>query len=217
MNSKTLLMLGITASLMACGGSKKKQPIEANEAKQITEQASSNFTIDTESSVINWAGHKVGGSHHGTLCLKSGNLAIEDDKLLSGSFVIDMNTIVNMDLTDAKMNQQLVDHLKSSDFFDVQKYPEAKFEITQTTKLENNRYQIDGNLTLKDITKNISLYAKINKDHEDRYTAITDTFAIDRTQWGVNYGSKNIFKDLKDAIINDAMDIQIVINSKIKE
>ena len=106
-------------------------------------------------------------------------------------------------------------HLKSADFFDVEKYPEGKFTITGVEELSGSEYthKISGNLELKEAVKNISFDATISKDG-DTYTAKTATFTIDRTQWGVNYGSKNIFKDLKDAFINDDMEITITLVAK---
>ncbi|EGJ71583.1 YceI family protein [Bacteroides coprosuis DSM 18011] len=213
MKQKPLFVLVAALGLAACGSGNKQKPIEATDAKEVATATQQTLRIDPATSVINWAGHKVGGSHHGVLSLTSGNLSIDKDQLLSGTFIIDMNSIVDKDLTDGKLNDMLVNHLKSADFFDVEKYPEASFQITSTTLLSDNYYQIEGNLKMKEETKNITFNATITLEN-DIYTAVTDTFAIDRTQWGVNYGSKNIFKDLKDKIIEDNMDVQIVITAK---
>jgi ABC-type Fe3+/spermidine/putrescine transport system ATPase subunit len=66
-----------------------------------------------------------------------------------------MNKILCEDLTDAKMNEQLVGHLKNADFFDVAKYPEGKFTITTVEKLNDgvNTHRISGNLELKGVSK----------------------------------------------------------------
>jgi polyisoprenoid-binding protein YceI len=161
---------------------------------------------------VAWKGYKPGGSHHGTLGIKQGELSVENGELVSGTFTLDMNKILCEDLTDAKMNEQLVGHLKNADFFDVAKYPEGKFTITTVEKLNDgvNTHRISGNLELKGVSKNITFDANVTNEGTS-YKATTATFTIDRTQWGVNYGSKNIFKDLKDSFINDDMEVTITI------
>lgn len=114
------------------------------------------------------------------------------------------------------MNKMLVDHLKSADFFDVATHPEAKFEITSSEAVAGNdsiNYKISGNLTLKGVDKNVTFGAKVTKDGEV-YTAVSEKFAIDRTQWGVNYGSKSVFADLKDKIVSDNIELKIKIVAK---
>ena len=193
--------------------SKSGNKVDASESQAAAVSVGAQkLAVDTINSKIAWTGYKPAGSHHGTLAIKHGELSIEGDELKSGSFVFDMNKIVNEDLTDAKMNEQLVGHLKSADFFDVAKYPEGKFTITKVEKLNDgvSTHRISGNLELKGVSKNISFDANVTNEG-NTYKATTVTFKIDRTQWGVNYGSKNIFKDLKDSFINDDMEITITI------
>ncbi len=209
-----ILILLVFAS---CNSKPGKNKIEASAAQTAVGTAGSQkLLVDTLKSTIAWQGFKPGGSHHGTLGIKSGELTLEGTELKTGTFVLDMNKIVNQDLTDQTMNAKLVGHLKSPDFFDVAKYPEGKFTITKTEKLKEgtNKFRVSGNLTLKEVTKNISFEMSVSKVG-DSFIAKTATFTIDRTQWGVNYGSKNIFKDLKDSFINDGMEITITIAAKI--
>jgi polyisoprenoid-binding protein YceI len=211
---KAYYLLAAVALFIATScSSKSGNKVDASDAKEATANVGSQkLVVDTLASTVAWKGYKPGGSHHGTLGIKQGELSVENGELVSGTFTLDMNKILCEDLTDAKMNEQLVGHLKNADFFDVAKYPEGKFTITTVEKLNDgvNTHRISGNLELKGVSKNITFDAKVTNEGTS-YKATTATFTIDRTQWGVNYGSKNIFKDLKDSFINDDMEVTITI------
>ena len=211
---KAYYLLAAVALFIATScSSKSGNKVDASDAKEATANVGSQkLVVDTLASTVAWKGYKPGGSHHGTLGIKQGELSVENGELVSGTFTLDMNKILCEDLTDAKMNEQLVGHLKSADFFDVAKYPEGKFTITTVEKLNDgvNSHRISGNLELKGVSKNITFDANVTNEGTI-YKATTATFTIDRTQWGVNYGSKNIFKDLKDSFINDDMEVSITI------
>ncbi|MDD4516496.1 YceI family protein [Massilibacteroides sp.] len=210
-----LIAIALIVLATACGGKSSGQKVEASAAKEVAVAEGKTLSVDLSASVINWKGFKPAGSHHGILSIKSGELYVDGDQLKSGNFVLDMTSINVQDLESGQGKEKLEGHLKSADFFDVENYPEGKFTITGVEVLSGGEYthRISGNLTLKDVEKNISFDAKIT-NNGDTYTATTATFTIDRTQWGVNYGSKNIFKDLKDSFINDEMEISITLVAK---
>ncbi|MDR3062043.1 MAG: YceI family protein [Dysgonamonadaceae bacterium] len=212
MKTHYLVLLSVLF-LVSCG-QQSKNKIEASDAKEAARAEGLKLSVNTSASTIHWTGFKPGGHHVGVLGIKNGELYVEGTTLKSGTFTLDMNAIICEDLKDTKSNQQLVGHLKSADFFDVEKYPEGKFTITGVEELSKGtdslNLKISGNLELKETSKNISFDATIKKDG-DNYIATTAPFSIDRTHWGVNYGSKNIFKDLKDSFINDDIEIRLVI------
>ena len=90
--------------------------------------------INISKSVVEWTGKKIGGSHTGAIKLKSGNLGLKGGDIIGGIVVMDMNSITNTDLTDEGYNQKLVGHLKSDDFFGVEKFPAATLTIKSATK-----------------------------------------------------------------------------------
>lgn len=194
-----------------------KNKVEGTDAQAAATGTGEKLVVDTQASSIHWVGSKVGGSHHGTIGIKSGELAVNGQDVASGSFVIDMNAIIDEDITDKKMNEMLVGHLKDEAFFDVAKYPESSFTITKVETVANANdsvtHMISGNLKLKDVDKNITFGAKVTKDG-DVYKAVTIPFTIDRTQWNVKYGSKTLFADLKENIVNDNIELQITISAK---
>ncbi|MDC9723197.1 MAG: YceI family protein [Urechidicola sp.] len=168
--------------------------------------------IDVDKSNVNWKGFKPTGEHFGTISISEGNLEINEGALVGGSFVFDMNTIVDTDMpADNKYNAQLVDHLKSADFFDVTKYPTATFVITSVKKAEGG-LSISGDLTIKDVTKNITFTAKFS-DEGGVNTLTSEKFMVNRADYNVTYKSKTFFNDLKDKFINDEFEISFEVKA----
>jgi polyisoprenoid-binding protein YceI len=163
------------------------------------------------SSVI-WTGSKPTGSHTGNVILKDGYLSFDHGNLVGGEFTIDMTSITCSDIESEKKNKYLVDHLKDEDFFDVNKFPEAKLVVNRVKNLEGSQFEMKGNMTIKGITNPVTFSADI-KINRNSYTAIAKII-IDRTKWGVEYKSGNIFKDLGDKIIYDDMEFDIFLVSE---
>lgn len=162
--------------------------------------------VNTEKSNIEWLGKKIGGQHEGNIQLNSGYFEIKDEKIVSGSFVIDMTSITNTDLKDDGSNQKLVGHLKSDDFFGVEKYPTASFVVTKSSKFSNGKATISGNITIKGKTESIS-FELVREGNEYR-----TVIEIDRSKFDVRYGSKSFFDNLGDKAINDmfTLDIKLI-------
>lgn len=208
---KVLFLILVVTVAVACNKPATNR-VEGTDAQSVADGSGEKLTVDTQASSIRWVGSKVGGAHNGTIALKAGKLAVAGEELVSGEFVIDMNGIVDEDLTDSTYNQMLVDHLKSADFFDVATYPESTFAVTKVEAVTSDTitHLVSGNLKLKDVEKNITFGANITKDG-DVYKAVTLPFSIDRTQWNVKYGSKTLFANLKDNIVDDNIQLQITI------
>lgn len=207
-----VLSLGVFALFMSCNQTSKQSKTESTAENQSMEMLDGDELVAcNHATKIYWSGSKPGGEHNGIIKLKEGGKFIVDDgELVGGEFVIDMNSIIDIDLDDAEMNAKLVGHLKSADFFNVDSFPEAKFVITKVEKSNMDGYNklITGNLTIKNITHEIAFNANV-KVNEGMVSAITEDIVLDRTRWNVNYGSKSIFKELKDKFINDEFTLKI--------
>jgi len=209
---KVIAFVAIGSSIVACG---KKDAVKTEEKKDVLAptELSTTFEVDTTSSTLAWKGGKINGdSHNGTINITSGTISVEKNNITAGNFVVNMNSIKDSDLPDEKAKGKLVGHLASPDFFDVAKFPTSKFEITGTEKLAQadsagNNYKIMGNMTIKDVTKNITIPANVTMD-STQFTA-TSKFNLDRTDFKVEYGSGKIFKDLKDKAINDIIEYEL--------
>lgn len=158
--------------------------------------------VNVSESTVTWKGYKVTGSHEGTIQLKSGHLEMDGDKLTGGEFVVDMTTIENSDL-DGDMKGKLEGHLKSDDFFGVSTHPTATLVFTDVKPFNNNSYTVTGDLTIKGITKPVTLVVSM---FEGKATA---TVKIDRAQYDVRYGSGSFFDNLGDKAIYDEFDLVV--------
>ena len=208
---KGILVLSLLLVFISCKEDKTKK-VETHHAKPVA-VVKNDGTFKVVESQILWKGYKPTGSHHGSIDLKEGVLAVKDNHLVGGKFIIDMTSIKDLDMPQTDpYNKKLVTHLKSPDFFDVQKYPTAVFEITAVRPQAEN-YLIEGNLTIKGVTKNITFPAMvINGKNEISF--ISNAIKIDRTDFGIKYKSKKFFGDLKDKFINDLFDISFKIKAK---
>ncbi|MCB2196156.1 MAG: YceI family protein [Bacteroidetes bacterium] len=164
------------------------------------------ISADVSKSEIKWTGKKVSGEHWGYIDLKSGSFVIEDGKITSGTFTIDMTTIVCEDLESPEWNQKLVGHLKSDDFFSVDKFKTATLKIKESSEFKNGVAEVKGDLTIKGITNPISFKAK---KESGNYLA---TITVDRTKYDVKYGSGKFFDNLGDNMIDDdfTLDVKLV-------
>jgi len=121
------------------------------------------FEVDTKASNVTWNAKKVTGEHTGNVSLGSGKVWVENNAVVGANVIMNMNTISCTDVTDAEWNKKLVGHLKSDDFFSVEKFPNAGFEITSLKKGSNGEYTVNGKLSIKGITNEISFPAKTLK------------------------------------------------------
>lgn len=165
--------------------------------------------VDTSASTIGWKGFKkLGSSHDGNIKLKSGTVEFKKDALIGGTFVVDMATISNNDLANSPDYQKkLVGHLSNEDFFNVAKFPESTFKITSVTK-KGDKFAIKGDLTMIGQTQPVEFDASI-KSEKGKATG-EGTLKIDRTKFGLKYGSGNFFKELAaDKIISDEFELKL--------
>ena len=212
MRKSILSMLAIVSiAFVSC----KNEKTEAGDAAEVAPVAaeSINYMIDGGASTVAWVGSKPTGKHNGTIAVTEGEVMVVDGILKGGKFGIDMNTITVLDLTEADGKLDLEGHLKglskeSEDhFFNVTKFPNATFEITSVVT-EAGVTTVNGNLTMKDITKNVSFPATVVVE-EKMVSIKSEPFKIDRTQWGVNYASKSVFDDLKDKFVDDEIELTV--------
>jgi polyisoprenoid-binding protein YceI len=172
------------------------------------------YTIDSKSTTATWIGKKVTGQHTGALTISKGNVVADGANIKSGSFEFDMTSITNTDLTDKGYNDKLIGHLKSDDFFSVEKFPSAKFELTKATLKSGNDYDVTGKLTIKGITNDITFPAMIKMDAKT-FVAV-GKIMVDRTKYDIKYGSASFFEGIGDKAINNEfeLDVNVVANAK---
>ncbi len=206
-------IFAIATTLVACKDKAKEAETTAAEAAAQAQLQSVKYMANTTESSIEWTGFKPTGKHNGTIGMDSGVFSVNNGKVESGSFLIDMNSIVNLDMPmDDKNNAKLVGHLKSPDFFDVEQYPSAAFEVTGFEEKEG-KTMLSGNLTLKEKKNNVTFPVVVSSEG-DSFTITSEVFTIDRSKWDVQYGSKSFFDNLGDKFINDDIELKITLKGQ---
>jgi polyisoprenoid-binding protein YceI len=172
-----------------------------------TKPKADTFQVDTTKSVINWVGKTIANSKHtGTLKMSKGSVILDGNTLTGGEFTFDMKSIKVTDLPPERA-PRLEDHLKSDDFFDVEKFPQGSFKITKVAT-NGTTATITGNLTLKNITKSVSFPATVTRNG-NTLTAKATGVKFNRTEFDVKYRSGNFFSGLGDRAIEDEIEIDI--------
>jgi len=167
-----------------------------------TMNAQEKLIADNDNTVLHWLGEKVLGEHNGTIRLQDGWLTWKDNRITAGEFVIDMTTI-----KDDDGSEKLEGHLKSDDFFGVEKFPTSKLVITESTPFEKGSGTVKGNLTIKGITNPIEFKAAMQK--KDDGTMFFANIVVDRTRYNVRYGSGSFFDNLGDKTIYDEFKLKV--------
>lgn len=207
-----ILSISLLLFLISCGSrSDKAAGVSEQQEIQSPVEGADVYEFDLEKSKVFWIGSKVVGKHNGTIDIKEGMAYMKDGKLVGGKAVIDMTTIIVLDITDPGTNAKLKGHLESDDFFSTDKFKISTFEISDV-KHEGSTYTITGNLTIKDITHAITFALEVNRA-EGKYYAKAD-FDIDRTLWDVRYGSGKFFDKLGDNMIYDNFNIRFDVVTK---
>src|SRR5688572_2780647 len=215
---------------ISCTSAPKSDDAKTSEAKEVTDNVTAeSWKLDTSSSQIEWVGTKVTGYHTGNVPLKSGEINVKNGEVTGGKFVMDLANmqVLGPKSVDAASNKKLLGHLKSADFFDVEKNPEGSFELTgvrpyqgaavkdstdprqdQISKyrVDNPTHTVSGNLTLKGVTKNVEFPARITVSG-DNAEAIAK-FNINRKEWNIVYPGK------PDDLIRDAVHLGISIKAE---
>jgi len=133
----------------------------------------------------------------------------EDFAGSSVEFSVDINSID----TD---NADRDNHLKADDFFNAEKFPKMTFKSKSLTKLNGKKYKLVGDLTIRDITKEVELDLKYNGTVKDPWGNTKAGFKISGTINRFDFGLK--FNKLMEAggmVVGD--DVEISINAELKK
>jgi len=173
--------------------------------------------IDCTQSRLEWTGRNLFKKHFGTIDISGGEITVKDGEVTGGSITLNMRTINNCDLKDKEEKSLLITHLKSDDFFDVEHFPTASFDLLEcgilvgaTTGSPN--HFIRGKLTVKGVTKEVSIPAIIVPGENGGIKAQT-FFDIDRTEWNIAYGSGKLFEKLGMHLVNDTISLELFITA----
>lgn len=160
--------------------------------------------IDAATSTIEWIGKKVTGQHNGTVNFKDGSLVFKGGKLKGGTFTVNMTSLTATDLT-GEYQGKLNGHLKAEDFFGTDKFPTATLVFKKITEKAANVHSVTADLTIKGITQPVIFDITVNGN------TATTTFKVDRTKYGIKYGSKSFFESIGDKAIYDDFELTVAL------
>jgi len=169
---------------------------------------SQELNADVSKSTLKWNAKKVSGEHYGEIKLKEGKFTVKGDQIVSGNFVIDMQTITCEDLKSPEWNKKLIDHLNSDDFFSVSKFNTAQLSNLKSAKFQGGKATTEADLTIKGQTFPVKF--DVVKDGKTYKAKIT----VDRTKYNIRYGSGKFFENLGDNMIYDEFTLDVTIETK---
>lgn len=166
---------------------------------------------------VYWSAKKaIGAAHKGSVAVSSGTLLVNQGRLLGGTIALDMGSISVSNMDDAGEKSTLESHLKDNDFFEVKKYPQAGFEITDIMPSNQQAFNwvVRGNLTIKGKSNPVNIPVNLTIGN-GRLEAESATFIIDRTKWGLSFRS-GLLGTAKDKIIEDIVPVSLKLSARAK-
>ena len=188
------------------------EPDQAEEHKPGLNLEEREYHVDVKQSVIEWTGRNPNVKHYGTIKLSKGEMKIQDGSF-SGMFEVDMNSVENINLKDDELQPVLIAHLKSDDFFFVERFPKALFtirtiELINSQSLSSPNIEVRGNLKLCGVQKEITFSATMSNLSEGGIT-VEAHFDLDRTKWKILYGSSRFFEHLGMHLVFDHISFEL--------
>lgn len=164
------------------------------------------YKLQPQLSTLGWEGKAVTHGHTGTIQFTGGDLLVKNNMVVGGTTTVDMKTIKATDITDVEQHTKFVGHMSSQDFFGVEKNPTSTFKIVSVTPIKGaaaaaDNATIAGDMTIKGVTNRITFPAKVGV--KNGVAAATGKLIIDRTKFGLRYGSKSFFDSIGDKAIYD--------------
>lgn len=169
-------------------------PVEANDEAAPKPESTTSLAINPSNTKVEFVGAKVTASHEGGFTDFAGTAELADPIEQSA---IDL-TIQTASLYADE--EKLTKHLKSPDFFDVEKFPTATFRSTSIEKTADG-HKITGELTLHGVTKRISFPATLTAT--DSNVSSKAEFSINRKDFGITYPG------MPDDLIRDLVVIRL--------
>lgn len=219
---KLIIAFTITAiAFYGCNNASETTETKSAETATETPAATTEGThaLNASKTILKWEGGKklVPSKHNGTIKVSEGHLTVENGNITAGLFTVDMTSIDNEDLKGTEKIGDLIGHLKSSDFFDVEKFPTATFLFTSAATVEGNpavTHNITGDLTIKGKTNTVTFPALVSVNGNE--VNAKAKFSIDRSLWDVQYGSESFFKGLGDKVIKNEIDFDLDLTATAK-
>ncbi|MDA8816569.1 YceI family protein [Schleiferiaceae bacterium] len=212
---KIAILAAVAIAAISCSNGSKADEAVTGDAQEVQAVVEATEYTVAEGSYLKWRGFKtyVASEHIGTIGVQSGTFAMAGDQLVGGKITIDMNSIANVDIEDEGKRGYLEGHLKSQDFFFVESFPTAVFEVVEVREeaADATPYVVVGNLTIRGITNSIEFPANVFVE-EGSVRLEAPAFSIDRTKWDVKFHDSDdatIAETLKEDLIDHSIELTI--------
>ena len=149
--------------------------------------------LSGENTTVKFTGSKKEGKHEGEFKKLDGTLSLNASDVSKSKLTVTID--INSMTTDA---EKLTGHLKSPDFFNAKKFPEAKFVSKSITGDKDKGYTVTGDLTMLGKTHAVTFPAKTAV--ADGTTTVTAQFPIKRSEWGMNYSLDKVNDEVQLAL-----------------
>lgn len=175
------------------------------------------FAVDTEASVVEWAGANLGGRHHGTLRFSGGTVGFADGEFRRMELTADLSTLRVGDL-EGKLARILLDHLRSEDFFAAGRFPEATFVLESCEGIPGAPagrpdHRCRGRLRVRDVEREIEFDAQVGV--REGAPVLQARLVLDRTEFGATYGSGRLYHRLGMHLVNDEIELSVRVRTRV--
>ncbi|HMQ75036.1 MAG TPA: YceI family protein [Flavobacteriales bacterium] len=159
------------------------------------------YVLDLAASKLTWKGVMIGVKYHeGTMAFTEGKFMVKGGQLMSGTFAVDMRSMVPVDTNYNKdyTKEKLTGHLASADFFAVDSFPEARFEVASVSG-----NTATGKLTVRGRT-NVETVTDIVISEENGMANASGKLVFNRQKYGVSWANP-----MKDMVLSDDIEITV--------
>ena len=208
MNKLSILFFSL--AVFSCTGKYRSdaREVKVNPTQKVLGMQGDTLWIDAETSTVDWVVTEMRGTRirTGTIAFRDGFLTRSGGEISGVTFVIDMHSmeITDMPVYEKIARKNLLDHLKSRDFFHVDQFPVSRLVLTGVEKGAGDSLKISGNLSIREVSKNIEFLA-----HEN-HLGFTSKFRFNRFDWNIAYQGSWAEKTLIDR------DIELNVQLRIK-
>jgi polyisoprenoid-binding protein YceI len=196
---KFLIIIPFIIAVPLLAQNPPKEAPGKRDAKRVT---AGTYLVEPTHTLVGWTVTHFGfNDYFGIIGSPTGTMTLDPAKLNAATLAID---IPIGEFTTA--NAKLTEHMKSPDFFDFAKFPTAKFVSTKVVA-KGETALIQGNLTIKGVTKPVTLNAKFTGAGFNAYSkkesvGFSATTSIKRSDWGMGYGIP---------LVSDNVDLRITV------
>jgi polyisoprenoid-binding protein YceI len=179
--------------------------VGSTQTTQTTLPATGTWELDTTHTEVSFtARHLMVTKVRGRFPIQSGTVTIADNPLES-------SVVAVIDVAGVNSGEQgRDDHLRNSDFFEVEKFPTITFRSTKVEAAGDGEYKLTGDLTIKDVTRPVTLdleyLGTIASPWGDQRAGFSATAEISRKEWGIEY---NMALEAGGVVIGDKVKLNI--------